>query len=143
MHIFEQENKFQVIVEKGENLVEKLTEVANEYKIKGGQITGLGAIKNVELGYYHLDSKNYHRMNFGEKDFELISLNGNISLKDGNPFIHVHASMGDEKFEVFGGHLFEAEVAVTAEVFITPLGVMPERQHDTQIGLDLICQIKP
>jgi predicted DNA-binding protein with PD1-like motif len=97
---------------------------------------------HVELGYYHLEHKDYLRKTFSEMDYELISLTGNISLKDGNPYIHVHAALGDNQFRVFGGHLFEAEVAVTAEVSIIPLGKMPVRELDKNIGLATICKIQ-
>jgi predicted DNA-binding protein with PD1-like motif len=95
----------------------------------------------VELGYYHLEEKDYHRKTFSEMDYELISLTGNLSLKEGKPYIHVHAALGDNQFRVFGGHLFEANVAVTAEVSIIPLGKMPVRELDPRLGLATICRM--
>ena len=130
-----------VIIEKGKPLVETLTKAVTDLKLKGGRISGIGAVEKVELGYYDLHEKTYLRKTFDEGDFELISLNGNISLKNGEPFVHVHTTIGDRNFQVFGGHLFEAEVAVTAEIHILPLGIMPERQTNHDIGLDLICGI--
>ena len=115
------DGQFMVIIEKGKKLVETLTKVATDLKLKGGRISGIGAVEQVELGYYDLHEKVYIRKTFDEGDFELISLNGNISLKNGEPYIHVHA--------------------VTAEVHILPLGVLPERKPDQKIGLDLICGI--
>ena len=127
-----------VIVEKDRKLLESLTAYVTQHNVKGGSISGLGALKNAELGYYELEKKEYIRKTFKGEDFELISLTGNISLREGQPYIHVHASLGKSNFEVFGGHLFEAEVAVTAEVIIQPLGLMPERTFDSCIGLALI-----
>lgn len=127
-----------VILEKGQKLVASLTEFAKEHQLKGGLISGLGALKNVELGYYELESKEYLRKTFSDEDFELISLTGNISLKDDEPYIHVHACLGNSQFQAIGGHLFEAEVAVTAEIFISELGLMPRRLMDNCIGLALI-----
>ena len=75
---------------------------------------------------------------FSDEDYELISMNGNITLRNGVPYVHVHAAIGNSQFQVFGGHLFEAKVAVTVEVFITPLGVMPERFLSSHLGLAVI-----
>lgn len=132
-----------VIVDKGMKLVETLTEVARTRQIKGGRISGVGALEQVQLGYYELHDKTYIRKTFDQGDYELISLNGNITLKGGEPYVHVHTTIGDRNFQVFGGHLFEAVVAVTAEVHILPLGVFPERQPVKEIGLDLICSLRP
>ena len=52
--------------------------------------------------------------------------------------MHVHTAIGDSQFSVFGGHMFEAVVAVTAEIYITPFGVMPERSLDSELGLATI-----
>lgn len=132
-----------VVLDKDQKVVETLTKIATAEKIQGGFLTGIGAIKNVELGFYHLDKKDYHRETFSQGDFELIALNGNISLKDGAPYVHTHTAMGDDNFKVFGGHMFEAQVAVTAEIYITPLGSMPVRELQSHLGLATItrCQI--
>ena len=140
MHFVGEEGKVLIIVPKGEKLVATLTRELTELKIKGGLISGLGALKDVELGYYHLEEKSYLRKTFSEMDYELISLTGNLALKDGSPFIHVHAALGDDKFQVFGGHLFEAVVAVTVEVTVVPLGIFPVREMNAAIGLGLICK---
>jgi uncharacterized protein len=131
-----------IVVPKGEKLVATLTREMADLGMKGGLISGLGALTHVELGYYHLEEQSYLRRTFSEMDYELISLTGNFSLKDGNPYVHVHASLGDNQFRVFGGHLFEAEVAVTAEISILPLGKMPVRELDQHLGLATICRIQ-
>lgn len=142
MIIHHSEDRALIVVSKGQKLVSTLTKDVTDLGLKGGLISGLGALIHAELGYYHLEHKDYLRKTFSEMDYELISLTGNISLKDGNPYIHVHAALGDNQFRVFGGHLFEAEVAVTAEVSIIPLGKMPVRELDKQLGLATICKIQ-
>ncbi|MCB0392357.1 MAG: DNA-binding protein, partial [Bdellovibrionales bacterium] len=73
-------------------------------------------------------------------DYELVSAHGNLTVKAGESYVHIHASLSGADFQVFGGHLFEAEVAVTAEVQITIFDVQSIRQPDQKIGLDLVCQ---
>ncbi len=138
--IFEgQQGRLLIVIKKGEKLVERLTQLLEQKKIQGGMISGLGALTEVELGYYDLEEKNYIRQTFSGDDFELISLTGNLTLKDQRPYVHVHALLGRRDFSTFGGHLFEATVAVTTEVSVIPLGKMPIREMDQAIGLGLIC----
>ena len=116
-----------------------LTQYCIENELKGAFFKAIGALEKVELGYYDLHNKNYIRKCFEETDYELISAHGNLSLKSGEPFVHIHASLSGPDFQVFGGHLFEAEVAVTAEIQITPFASRPVREPNKSIGLDLVC----
>ena len=127
-----------LILKKGDLVVDSIQKFAARENIKGALIQGLGAIKNFELGYYHLHTKTYERKWFKDDDYELLSLNGNIAIKDGAPFVHVHVAVGEVDFSVRGGHLFEAEVAVTVELGLTRLDRVPERHYDDCIGLYLI-----
>ena len=140
MLIQEVSGKYLIVIPIDRLLVKTLTDVATKMNIQGGTISGIGALKETELGYYHLENKDYVRKTFSEEDYELISLNGNITKKDGSHFIHVHASLGRSDFSVFGGHLFEAKVAVTAEIYINPLGALPERQMQESLGLQTISR---
>ncbi len=127
-----------VVLDKDQPVVSTLTEIIIAEKIKGGQISGIGALKEAQLGYYEIHKKDYIRKTFSDEDFELIALNGNITLRDGMPYVHVHTALGRSDFSVFGGHMFEALVAVTAEIYITPYGVMPERSYNAALGLQTI-----
>lgn len=52
--------------------------------------------------------------------FELLSIEGNIfpSEGDGEPVIHVHVMLGSPSGSVMGGHLFEATIFTTTEIFV-------------------------
>lgn len=51
---------------------------------------------------------------------EVLVTTGNITSDDNNEtIVHCHISLGDNNYQVFGGHLKEATVAITAEIFIT------------------------
>ncbi len=141
MFIHNQKDCHIIIIERNEKLAAVLNDIVAKHKIKGGLISGLGALKDVEMGYYELGKRDYIRKTFSEEDYELISLNGNISLKDGKPYCHLHASLGCSDFSVFGGHLFEATVAVTCEISIISMGFMPERLLNPDVGIATICKI--
>lgn len=142
MFVHSKDSKHIVVLNRGEKIIESLTASVTALNLRGALISGLGALKNVELGYYELEKKEYIRKTFSEEDYELISLTGNLTLREDKPYIHVHASLGDSHFKVFGGHLFEAIVAVTAEVTFIEMDFMPIREFDKEIGLAIICGIK-
>ena len=139
---FESDSKYFLVLHRHDDLVESINKFIKEKSIQGGQITGIGALEDVELGLYDLTKKTYVKKHFGQTELELVSLTGNISLKDGNPFAHIHVVVSDGEMRCFGGHLFKARVSVTAELSIVALGVMPERTMNPQMGLALINSVK-
>lgn len=128
---------------KDEKLNTTLAQFMIEQKIEGGFFHGLGALKNSELGFYHLHKKEYQRETFHD-EAELLNLTGNLSWFEGKPIVHSHVTLGDTEFKAFGGHLFEADVAVTVEIMVTTFKEKIERKYAPDIGLNLIsfCPIK-
>jgi len=124
-------------LEIGEPVVETITEFLNEKGVKSGFISGIGAVKNVELGYFDFSGRKYSRNSY-PGDFEVVSLMGNISLVDEKPFMHAHILIADDKNRTFGGHLFKAEVAVTLEVNIHQNSQVIRRATDPATGLNLL-----
>ena len=101
-------------------------------------LNGIGALENPEIGYYSIKDKSYNRKHFmGE--FELTSLIGNITIKEGKPFAHTHITFSDTNYQVFGGHLFDAKITAAGE-FIMQLGNNDIiRVINQNIGLPLWC----
>ena len=100
-------------------------------------INGIGALKNPEIGYYSLKTKSYHHKIFSGY-YELTSLIGNITIKEGIYFSHTHITFSDTNCQVFGGHLFDAEITATGELIMIP-GEYITREMNTDIGLPLWC----
>jgi predicted DNA-binding protein with PD1-like motif len=76
---------------------------------------GIGMLEETDLGVF--DGASYTHRIFHEPA-EVLSLQGNVSMRDGKPFAHVHASIGMHDFSASGGHLFSGRVAVTLEVML-------------------------
>ena len=131
-------NNRALVLKRNQPLMETLTSFACDEDISSAVISGIGALKNIELGYYDLNSKEYLRRRFDDDNYELVSLAGNIAIKDNKPFVHSHVVLGDRDFRLFGGHLFEGVVAVTAEIIIQPMDVVLSRSMVSEIGLALI-----
>ena len=66
---------------------------------------------------------------------ELISFQGNIALKDNQPFIHAHIAIGNHNMQVFGGHLFEMKVGAVGEFILHGFNQKTYREIDDNIGL--------
>ncbi|MEK7571238.1 MAG: PPC domain-containing DNA-binding protein [Patescibacteria group bacterium] len=122
----------------GENLVEKLTTFCVEKGINTGVLQGIGTASQVEIGAYNLKEKAYHWKVFN-KNLEIVSLTGNVSLVDDKPFLHMHTVLSDENYACFGGHLKEAIVGPTCEIFLTNLETAISREYDESTGLKLLA----
>ena len=130
------DDKIFVSIDKGELVNQSLLNVAEKEGLNSGWVNGLGAISNIEIGYWDIEEKIYVKKTFDE-DYELLSLIGNVSLVDNKPFIHTHISFSDTKFRVYGGHLFDAKVIAAAEFCIFTSEYHLHRKLNCNIGLSL------
>ncbi len=138
MEVKQLAENFLVYIQKDEPVLETLTSICKNNEISNGQISGIGAVKEIEIGAYDLDSKTYLRKQYTE-NHELISFQGNITLKDGTPFIHAHITIGNHNLHTRGGHLFEMKVAVVGEFIIRKIDSDAHRELDDNIGLAVWC----
>ena len=130
------DDKIYISIDKGELVNDKLLEVAKIEKLNSGWINGLGAISDIEIGYWDIEKKIYIKKYFDE-DYELLSLIGNISLVNNESFIHTHISFSNTEFKVFGGHMFDAKVIAAAEFCIFTSNYHLHRKLNCDIGLSL------
>ena len=125
-----------VRIDRGEEIVEKLLEVAEKEDIRLASIEALGAVDDFTVGVYKIDEKKYYANRF-EGAFEIVSLTGTITTMDGKTYHHLHMSAGDEHGAVFGGHLNRAVVSATCEMVIREVSGAVEREKDPVTGLNL------
>lgn len=130
------ESGYFLCLSKGEKLIDSILEHVKKDEIPSGTFSAVGAVKNIRLGFYHLHSKSYEEKVL-PGDHELLNLSGNIAWKDSAPIVHCHIVVGDTNFQVLGGHLFEAEVAVTVEVFLSVQSSKIYRRLFPEVGLNL------
>ena len=116
-----------LILEKGEHVHECIKKVARDMDIEGAFITGIGGVRDVTVAYPQLEQKRLLETRL-EGFFEMLTLNGNIAWEDGNPVAHLHAILGKEDMSVAGGHLIQATIGTTGEIFIHKIGKRLERK---------------
>lgn len=140
MQYIQDGNTYIIHVQQNEQILSTLIQFCKDHDIINGQISGIGAIKNIELGAYDLANKKYIIKEFNEI-WELTSFQANILLKDGEPFIHAHINISNHDLDVKGGHLFEAEVAAVGEFVLQKINTNGKRKMDDHIGLATMCFI--
>lgn len=137
MKVFSAGDGFLVRLLRGEEIHESLTVFAAEHGISGATVEGIGAIRNVELGFFDPGKRAYDRREIDEST-ELLSLTGNLCLLEGKPFLHAHVVLMKSDFSVCGGHLFRGEISATGEFAIRQTDLSLIRNMDETIGLALL-----
>jgi uncharacterized protein len=128
---------FAVIFDKGDEFVRELTSFAQENDLGASHFTAIGAFRDVTLGYFDRDSKKYKEIPI-EEQVEVLSLVGDIALKDKDPQIHAHVVVGKADGTAHGGHILRAHVWPTLEVVLTESPKHLSRTTDAETGLALI-----
>ena len=123
-------------IDKGEEILEKIKEIALAENIKLANINALGATNDFTVGVFKTAEKKYYANHF-QGDFEIVSLTGTINTMNDEFYSHIHMSAGNEKGEVFGGHLNQAYVSATCEMVITIIDGKVDREFNEEIGLNL------
>ena len=108
---------FVLRIDPGEEVSASLAALARRENLRGGFISAIGAVGETELGFFVRSTSSYIRRTFAG-EHEILSLSGNFSELDGEPFPHCHMIIAGEDFAAVGGHLFSAVVTVTCEAQI-------------------------
>jgi uncharacterized protein len=123
------------------DLLEELTRFCIENNIRTGWISVIGAVKDICLGYYNQEKQEYLvlKEDLGEnRRMEIANCSGNISIKEGKPFLHLHIVATNKEGKAFGGHLMPGTIIFAGEFMIQSLqGEELCREFDKETGLSL------
>lgn len=125
-------------LEKGEEVMETLTKFCETEKIKSGSISGIGATSDATLKSFDVKTKKYLEKKFSGENYEILSLNGNITSLNDKPFLHMHAVLSDPNYIAFGGHLGSATISTTGEIIINTFNDAISRKLDNEFQLNFI-----
>ena len=124
-------------LETGSDLVHEVERFCAEQGITAAQVTVIGALRRARYAYYEQDDHRYRELE-SATHHEVVGFIGNISLRDGRPFLHAHATFADADGATVGGHLLPGCEVFAGEVMIHELGdVSLIRLHDEETGLAL------
>lgn len=129
-------NKIIARIDKGEEILTTIKEISLKENIKLASVQALGATDEFIVGVYKVDEKKYYANEF-KGYFEIVSLTGTINTMNGEFYTHIHMSAGNDKGEVFGGHLNKAIVSATCEMVIDIIDGNVDRKYDEETGLNV------
>jgi predicted DNA-binding protein with PD1-like motif len=132
-----EQKTFALVFDSGDELASGLREFARENGLAGTHFTGIGALSDVTLGYFHWDTKKYDEISIDEQ-VGVLSLTGDIALTDGEPRVHAHLVVGKSDGTAHGGHLIEAHVRPALEVILVESPKHLHRTVDEATGLALL-----
>lgn len=137
MHIYPSEDGKAAFVRlpKGTDMLQGLNDAAAKLGIEAGTVQAIGAVSELAVGFFDQTRKEY-RTNAFPSAFEIGTGVGNVSLKEGSPFVHLHVVATGPDGACVGGHLMEGTVAYMIEAYFRQLGgEAPVREQDDDIGL--------
>jgi len=126
-----------LVFEPGDEPVSLLTTFAAEKDILAAQISGIGGFSDAKLAFFDLHDKEYKPIPVNEQ-IEVMSLLGNIAQYENKPKLHLHCIIGRRDGTTMGGHLLEAHVRPTLEVFVTVYTDHIVREVDDATNLPLL-----
>jgi hypothetical protein len=129
---------FVLIFETGDEIAGVLQQFASEQRLRGSSFKAIGALSHVKLGWFNWETKQYNEARVLDKQVELLSLIGDIALRDGEPQVHAHMVVGGSDGTAYGGHLLEAFVRPTCELVLIESPIHLQKRLDPESGIALI-----
>lgn len=121
----------------GARVPDDIISIARREKMATARVEAIGGVDKLRLAFFNHDAKKYEEHDFDEF-LEVTSMLGNITTKDGKPFLHAHGNFGRRDQTVIGGHIMSAEVFPILEVVMTPIRNRALRKFDDALGLNVI-----
>ena len=136
--IDESPKTFILVFKTGDELADGLLQFATEQKLSAASFKAVGALSAVRLAWFNWETRKYEPSVTLDEQVELLSLIGDVALKDGKPAVHAHAVIGKKDGTAHGGHLLKAYVRPTCEVVLTESPARLQKVIDPESGVALI-----
>jgi predicted DNA-binding protein with PD1-like motif len=129
--------QYAIILAKGDEVMSGLTDFARQNKVTSGSFTAIGAFSHATLAWFDDGRKEFKLIPI-EQQVELISMIGDIALANEQPAVHTHVAVASSNGTVRGGHVINAFVFPTLELFMTVYPTRLLKESDEATGLKLI-----
>jgi predicted DNA-binding protein with PD1-like motif len=114
-----------------------LVAFAKANHLGASHFTAIGAFRDATLGDFDWEKKTYQKIPVREQ-VEVLSMVGDVALKDGEPQVHAYVVVGRSDCSTRGGHLLDGHVRPTLEVLLTESPAHLRKEVDPESGLALI-----
>lgn len=102
----------------GEEIVSSLTRLVADENIQLASVSAIGAANDVTIGIFNTAEKQYYSQRY-QGDYEISALVGSVTRKEGEPYLHLHITIGNPVTgQVHAGHLTSAVISATLELFL-------------------------
>lgn len=119
MEWFQEGQLIFVRLDPGARVVASLVQLSEEAEIEvAAIISGVGMLDHVQMGFFDVAKDDYDVTDLAGP-FDLSSVLGNITRRDGQAVPHVHAVFNRPDFSTASGHVIEASVHITLELFLS------------------------
>jgi predicted DNA-binding protein with PD1-like motif len=138
MQVIEDDGTVVIRLHEGEDLFPTLGEALDQVGLRYGVIlTGVGMLKDFELGWFDHATKGYVKRVFATPH-ELTAMSGTIAVSadDASTVMpHVHVAMAGPDLGLVGGHLWKATVTILNEISIKRVDKEMVRRLNPATGL--------
>ena len=125
---------FILVLDSGDNLKESISSCAEDAKLMGASVSGLGQLHNPVLAYFTSNPKDKPTLQRFDGYYELASINGNVSKNGNRYYTHVHGILADKQFHGIAGHIDSANIGQTVEITLVPFTHDVARVVDANTG---------
>jgi predicted DNA-binding protein with PD1-like motif len=115
----------------GSDLYEAVSGYLREHDIRAGSVACIGAVRSARLGWWDQEDEEYRFFDVSEP-CEVISGTGSVSEVGGEPFLHLHISLGNRTGQMVGGHVEAGTEVYAMELTIQELVGDPLIFWDTE-----------
>jgi len=126
-----------IILAKGDEVMSGLTDFARQNKVTSASFTAIGAFSHATVAWFDDARKEFRQIPI-QQQVELVSMIGDIALVSDQPVVHTHVSVASSDGTVRGGHVINAFVFPTLELFMTVYPTPLHKELDEATGLKLI-----
>ena len=130
-------DRYQLRFESGEHIAERLLVWLKAQDIGYASMTGLGAVSGAKISYWNAETREYEAHELREQ-MEVVSLIGNVTIREGAPFTHIHVTLGRSDLSIVGGHFNDATVHPNLEIWLVREAESVERNLDDASGIFLM-----
>ena len=128
---------YAIVLAKGDEVMSGLTDFARQNKVTSASFTAIGAFSRATVAWFDESRKEFKLIPI-KQQVELVSMIGDIALVNDQSIVHTHVSVASSDGTVRGGHVINAFVSPTLELFMTVYPTALHKQLDEATGLKLI-----
>lgn len=129
-------NTYMLRIDVGEEILESLKAMCVKEGIRLAKVSAIGAADRAAIGVYDLAQQQYHREDL-DGFMEIAGLAGSVTEMNGEPYIHLHATLADQRNVTHGGHVIEMQVGATCEMFVETMEGTVTREKSEELGINL------